>query len=152
VQPLVKLNVLRAQNFQYKAGAMVSFNASINVPAATAAGPGTQTVTGRCTAPVGSKFFAIGTHTRAHATVADVNLVSNGLTTNIVHTTDWSYCDVGVWTAPQFLTTQSGDSFGYSCAYANQGTTAVTVGETELASEACMTVGYYFPAGGSLCM
>ena len=61
--PKVKLNILFAKNVQYKAGVMVSFNTSINVPAATATGPGMQTVNGTCTAPAGSKFFSMSTHT-----------------------------------------------------------------------------------------
>ena len=106
-QPQIKLNLFRAQNFQYTVGAMVSFNTSIDVPAATATGPGTQTVMGTCSAPAGASFFAIGTHTNSRATTGDVNFVSGGTTTNIVHTTDWQNPDVGVWTAPQFLTVQS---------------------------------------------
>ncbi len=51
VSPTLKLNVLYAKNVMYQAGTMVSFNAGIDVPPATAAGPGTQTVSGTCTAP-----------------------------------------------------------------------------------------------------
>ena len=59
-------------------GTMVSFNAGIDVPPATAAGPGMQTVTGTCSAPVGSKFFAVTSHTHKHATDTRVNFVSGG--------------------------------------------------------------------------
>jgi hypothetical protein len=149
--PQVKLNLLGTPNLRYTAGSMVSFNTSINVPPAGAKGPGTQTVMGTCTAPAGASFFAIGTDTNSHATAADVNLVSGGTTTNVVHTTDWLNPDVGVWTAPQFLAVHDGDSFTYSCAYSNPGTSPVTVGETEASNEKCMAVGYYFPAGSAAC-
>ena len=149
-EPQVKVNVLRARNLQHKAGAMVSFNTAINVPAATAAGSGKQTVMGTCMAPAGANFFAIGTHTNARATAADVNLVSGGATTNVVHTTDYKNPDVGIWMAPPFLPVQSGDSFTYSCAYSNSGMSPVTVGETST-NEVCMLVGYYFPAGSVSC-
>jgi hypothetical protein len=152
VSPKVKMNFLYAQNVQYKAAAMVSFNFGINVPPATASGPGAQTVSGKCTAPVGSKFFAITTHTHKHAVAADVNYISNGQTTNIVHTTDWEHPDVGLWQAPDFLTVQQGDSFTYSCSYQNTGSTAVTVGETAASNEMCMAIGYYFPAGQATCL
>jgi hypothetical protein len=144
--PQVKMNFLFAKNVQYKAAAMQSFNTGINIPPATASGPGTQTVQGTCQPPVGSKFFAMTTHTHKHATLAEVNYLSGGKTTNIVHTTDWEHPDVGVWSAPSFLTVKSGDSFTYSCSYKNTSSAAVTVGEYAATNEMCMAIGYYFPA------
>ncbi len=164
--PKVKLNILFAKNVQYKAGVMVSFNTKIDVPAATASGPGMQTVSGTCTAPVGSKFFSMSTHTHKHATAAIVNFVSSGSTEPIVHTgaddsyppmqqagtgTDWEHPGVSLWSGPDFLTVKQGDSFSYSCAYVNTATTAVTVGETAASNEMCMAIGYYYPAGTSSC-
>jgi hypothetical protein len=146
------MNFLYAQNVQYKAAAMVSFNFNINVPPATASGPGTQTVSGTCRAPAGSKFFAFTTHTHKHATAADVTYTTNGQTTNIVHTVDWEHPDVGLWHAPDFLTVQQGDTFTYSCSYQNDGSSAVTVGETAASNEMCMAIGYYFPAGSAACL
>ena len=80
-------------------------------------------MTGTCTAPAGAKFFA---HRRRTRTVtrpsADVNFVSGGTTTNIVHTTDWQNPDVGRRGRRRtFLAVQAGDSFTYSCAYSNPG-------------------------------
>lgn len=151
LMPNLKLNVLYAKNVQYQAGTMISFNTAIDVPPANANGPGTQTVRGTCTAPVGSKFFAVTSHTHKHAVVTDVNFISGGQTTNIVHTTDWESPDVGLWYAPDFLTVNQGDSFSYSCSYSNSTSTAVTVGETAASNEMCMAIGYYFPAGSALC-
>ncbi|MGH7438175.1 MAG: hypothetical protein ACRENE_21025 [Polyangiaceae bacterium] len=145
VQPEVKLNVLYAKNVQYTAGAMVSFNSGIYVA------PGaTQTLTGTCTPPVGSKFFAYTTHAHKHATELDVNYVSGGVTTNIVKSPMWDSPDVALWNAPNFLTIKSGDKLTYSCAYSNVGGgTAVTLGETAATNEMCMSIGYYFPAQGA---
>jgi len=151
LSPTVKLNVLYAKNVQYQAGTMVSFNVDIDVPPANAQGPGTQTVKGTCSAPVGSKFFAVTTHTHKHATEADVNFISDGQTQNIVKTTDWESPDVGLFYAPNFLTIKQGDSFTYSCSYSNTTSTAVTVGETAASNEMCMAIGYYFPAGAASC-
>src|SRR5262249_42951017 len=123
--PVVKLNVLYGKDIQYKAGAMISFNTQINVPP-----NGTQTVHGTCTPPAGSNFFLMSTHTHRWATSADVNYVSGGQTTNIVHTSDYENPGTHVWQAPNFLTTKAGDTFTYSCAYKNTDTFAVTVGET----------------------
>jgi hypothetical protein len=146
ISPVLKLNVLLAKNVQYQAATMVSFNAGINVPPG-----GMQTVMGGCSAPVGSKFFAITTHTHKHATESKVNFISGGKVQNIVDTTDWESPDVGLWYAPNYLTVNSGDSFTYSCAYTNTGSTAVTVGETAAFNEMCMAIGYFFPAGSAVC-
>ncbi len=164
--PKVKFNILFAENIQYKAGVMVSFNNSIDVPAATAAGPGQQTVKGTCTAPAGSNFFIMSTHTHKHATAAIVTYNSGGTSEEIVHTgpettyptdqeqgsgTDWEHPGVAQWLAPSFLTTKLGDSFTYSCAYTNTDSTPVTVGETAASNEMCMAIGYYYPAGTTSC-
>jgi hypothetical protein len=166
IQPQIKINLLFAKNVMYQAGTMVSFNSTINVPPGTSTNPGVQTVSGTCTAPVGAQFFTMSTHTHKHATAAWVEFIHAGATTEIVHTgtttgypadqepgsgTDYEHPGVGLWTAPNFLTIQSGDSFAYHCSYANTGTTAVTVGETAASNEMCMAVGYYFPAGNARC-
>jgi|SRR5579872_1599932 len=166
LQPQIKLNLLYAKNVMYQAGTMVSFNSTINVPAATSAGPGTQTVSGNCSAPTGAKFFTMSTHTHKHATAAWVDYIHNGQTTEVVHTgatstypadqepgsgTDWEHPGVGLWVAPNYLTVAAGDSFTYHCSYSNTGSTAVTVGETAANNEMCMAIGYYFPAGSAYC-
>jgi hypothetical protein len=164
--PKIKVNLLFAQNVKYQAGTMVSFNTSINVPPATTSGPGTQTVQGTCSAPAGANFFTMSTHTHKNATAAWVDYIHNGTTTEIVHTgatstyptdqepgsgTDWEHPGVGLWTTPNFLTVQAGDTFTYHCSYSNSGTQAITVGETAAYNEMCMAVGYYFPAGATSC-
>jgi Copper type II ascorbate-dependent monooxygenase, C-terminal domain len=164
--PQIKVNLLFAKNVMYQAGTMVSFNTQINIPGATSAGPGTQTVSGTCSAPAGAKFFTMSTHTHKHATAAWIDFIHAGSTTEIVHTgststypadqepgsgTDWEHPGVGLWTAPNFLTIQSGDSFTYHCSYSNTATTSVTVGETAASNEMCMAIGYYFPAGSASC-
>lgn len=149
--PQVKLNLNTVASIKYQAAAMYSFNTSIDVPPATPAGPGTQTVSGTCTAPVGSNFFVMTTHTHKYATVTKVNYLHDGQTYNIVDTTDWEHPDVGVWEAPNFLTVQPGDSFTYSCSYSNPTSSPVLVGDTAATNEMCMEIGYYFPAGSASC-
>jgi hypothetical protein len=164
--PQVKLNLIYAKDVKYQAGTLVSFNVGINVPAASSSGPGTQTVQGTCTAPVGANFYQMSTHTHKHATAAWVDYVHNGASTEIVHTgqassyppdqemgsgVDWEHPGVGLWVSPNFLTVQQGDSFTYHCSYSNSSSQAVTVGETATYNEMCMAVGYYFPAGAVSC-
>jgi hypothetical protein len=144
ISPQVKLNVYYAQNVKYKAASMASFNTGINVPPM-----GTQTVKGTCRPPAGSNFFLLTTHTHKFATAADVNYVSGGQTTNMVHTTDWENPGTHTWQAPNFLTTKAGDTFTYSCTYQNPLNIAVTVGETAAKNEMCMAIGYFFPAPAS---
>jgi hypothetical protein len=164
--PKVQLNILFAKDVKEKAAVMVSFNRQINIPGATSSGPGTQTVSGTCNPPAGAKFFTMSTHTHKHATAAAVQLVSGGVSREIVHTgattdypadqqkgtgTDWEHPGVGEWNAPDYLTVKQGDTFTYSCSYTNTATTAVTVGETAASNEMCMAIGYYFPAGTAYC-
>jgi len=164
--PQIKVNLLYATNVKYEAGTMASFNTSINIPAATASGPGMQTVSGTCTPTAGSNFFTMSTHTHKHATAAWVDYVHNGVTTEIVHTgtettypadqevgsgVDWEHPGVGLWVTPNFLTTVAGDTFVYHCAYTNTQSNAVTVGETAANNEMCMAIGYYFPASSVPC-
>jgi hypothetical protein len=114
VYPKVKLNVLYATNVTASAGAMVSFNAGISVPAG-----GTQDVKGYCSnLPAGSKFFAMTTHVHRHGgsvstgAYTDVNFVSGGKTTNIVHSTDWENPNV---TLPAQPARHPTDQFTYDC-------------------------------------
>ena len=112
-----------------------------------------QDVTGSCSPPAGSKFFAFTTHVHRHggstATGAftDVNFVRAGMKTNLVHSTDWENPDVALWNAPDYLTVQSGDKFQYDCHFVNKDSMPVTFGETAATGEMCMSIGYYFPAG-----
>ena len=148
--PTVKLNVLNAKNVTQTASAMVSFNAGISVPAG-----GSQDVRGSCSPPAGSKFFAFTTHVHRHGgstttgAYTDVNYVTGGQTTNIVHSTDWENPDVALWGPPNFLTTKAGDQFTYDCHFVNTDSVPVTFGETAASGEMCMSIGYYFPAGAA---
>jgi hypothetical protein len=142
VKPVVKLNVYFAKNMQYKAGSVFSLaaNSQILVPP-----NGTQTVRGTCTAGAGAKFFLWTTHSHKFTTADDINYISGGKTTNIVHTTDWEDPGTHVWGPPDFLTVKAGDSFSYSCSYKNTLSTTLTFGETAAHNEMCLAIGYYFP-------
>jgi len=143
ITPELKLNILFAVNATQDATAMVSFNSGISVPPM-----GTQDVTGTCSPPAGSKFFAYTTHVHRHggsvSTGAYTDVTYNG--TPIVHSTDWENPSVALWGPPNFLTIKSGDTIGYDCHFVNTDSTAVTFGETAATNEMCMSIGYYFPA------
>ena len=149
VKPVVKLNVLYAKNVMQKAASVFSLlaNAQISVPPG-----GSQTVRGSCSVPAGSNFFLWTTHSHKFTTEDNVDYVSGGQTTNIVHTTDWENPGTHIWTAPNFLTTKAGDSFNYSCSYKNTLPMTLTFGETAAYNEMCLAIGYYFPAGVAACL
>jgi Copper type II ascorbate-dependent monooxygenase, C-terminal domain len=151
--PKIKVNVYFVKNVANVAAAMVSFNTTINVPAASASGPGTQTVSGVCSPPAGSHVFLASTHTHKHAVAADIQYVTNGQSRTIVHTTDWEHPAMYNWQNPDnpIIVTQSGDTFPYSCSYSNDSNAAVTLGETAASNEMCMEVSYYYPAGQAPC-
>ena len=151
VDAVLKVNVLYAQNVTNYASTMYSFNAGINVPPGSAAGPGMQTVQGTCNPPAGSNFFAITTHTHRWAVEADVNLMRGGQMTNVVKTTNWESPDTALWNGP-FLTMMPGDSFTYSCSYSNSDSFTVTAGTTAANNEMCMAIGYFFPPGMAQCL
>jgi hypothetical protein len=143
VTPSLKLNVLFANNATQAAAAMVSFNSGIAVQPM-----GTQDVTGSCSPPAGSKFFAYTTHTHRHggsvSTGAHTDVTYNGQT--IVSSTDWENPSVALWGPPNFLTINAGDTLGYDCHFVNTDSALVTFGETAATNEMCMSIGYYFPA------
>jgi hypothetical protein len=166
IYPKMKLNILYAKDVQYKAGVVVSFNTQINVPPATANGPGTQTVSGTCRATAGSQFFQMATHTHKHGTTATIQLTQGGQTTELVHTgpadsypadqapgtgVDYLHPGVAVWNAPNFLTLGQGDYFTYSCSYENDSSSAVVVGQLAATNEMCMMMAYYYPVAQSSC-
>lgn len=165
LSPEIKLNLFRANNAQYAAMFMVAFNVAINVPAGTPQTPGVQTVSGSCVAAAGSKFFFMTTRTRSLGTAASVKLTQGASSSELVHTgaspfyppaqqpgtgLDWSNPGVSQWSAPDFLTEQSGDSFDYSCTYANTTNVAVTAGAGP-GTELCMPSAYFFPASSVSC-
>jgi hypothetical protein len=148
----VKMNLLFANDVQYRAGSLLSFNVGINVPPAGPDGlPGAQTVKGKCTAPAGSNVFLVTTKTYGHATLAEVDYVSGGQSQTIVRSTDWEHPGARVWGSPCFLTLKSGDAISYSCSYTNSGSTPIVVGDFEATNDVCMAIAYYFPAGNGEC-
>jgi hypothetical protein len=137
----ITLNLELATGTFQKAGALVSFNTSINIPP-----NGTQTVSGSCAAPAGAQFFIASTHTHKHATVATIDKAVNGqITQELVHTTDWEHPAVGSWGTPPYMTFASNEQVYYSCSYQNDTSAAITVGTSAIKNEMCMAILYFFP-------
>jgi hypothetical protein len=166
LSPSAQVNVLYApdSSLQYRAAVMDAFNRNIDVPPGVPGPdggilPGTQTVSGTCTAPAGLQFFAMTTLTFSHATAASISLASGGSSMELVHTgseasypadqlagtgADWLHPGFGLLCPP--LKLAAGDSFTYSCSYANFGNTAVAIGDS-ITNDQCNAIGYYYPVG-----
>jgi hypothetical protein len=52
------------------------------------------------------------------------------------------------WTAPFY--TFAADQLTYECTYNNAGNTTIRSGLVDATDEACMAIGYFFPATGPL--
>jgi hypothetical protein len=137
-------NKVKAANF-VKAGAQVSFNIGINVPA-----HGTQTVGGDCTPVAGAKYFLMQTHSHRYTTAASVHrkLANGMLGEALSESTNWEQPEVRVWMKEPFLTFQSGEKFAYSCSYKNDTNSPITVGISAEKNEMCMAEAYFFPFNG----
>jgi hypothetical protein len=142
----VRLNIERTQSPNpQRAGALISFNTSIRIPA-----NGAQTVSGTCAVPAGANFFILSTHTHKYATVASIR-DGSATGTELVHTTDWENPDTKVWLQAPFYNFSG--SLHYSCTYQNTTSQVITVGESAARNEMCMAVTYFFPAnsGSQFC-
>lgn len=140
----VTLDVRSTTGAYQRAGAFITYNTQINIPAG-----GTQTVSGDCTPPAGANFFTMSTHSHKRTTDAMAARAVGGTPGEmLVHTTDWEHATVSDWGAPGYLTFAPGEQLHYQCSYRNDTSAAITVGESAAKNEMCMAVGYYFPATG----
>jgi hypothetical protein len=138
----VKLDFDYAQGTFQSAGAFVTYNTQISIPAG-----GTQTVSGDCTVPDGASFFVLSTHSHKRTLEAIAAKTLNGTVgAPIVDTTDWEHAAVSRFSSDPFLTFAAGEKLHYQCSYKNDTTDTITVGESAAKNEMCMAVGYYFPS------
>ena len=68
--------------------------------------------------------------------------------TVLLTSTDWEHPAVQGWSAP-FHTFATGQ-LTYECTFDNTGSTTITSGPSDATDEACMAIGYFFPATTSL--
>jgi len=146
IQAHIALNVNKVKNAMYqKADAEISFNVGIAVPPM-----GTQTVTGTCPNVPGANYFLLSTHMHKHGTDATISVArSNGMTEQLVHTTNWDAPDAKIYQQAPFLTLQGSDHFVYTCSYKNDSNATIYVGTSAATNEMCMMETYFFPASGT---
>src|SRR5207245_7939354 len=145
----VWLNMTYATGSYQKAGAYVTYNTQIRIPAG-----GTQTVSGDCNVPAGAQFFVMSTHSHKHTVDAIAAKSQNGqVSEQLVKTTDWEHAAVARWGASPFLTFAPGEKLHYECSYNNDTASTIVVGNSAKTNEMCMAVGYYFPTDtGTFCL
>jgi len=111
---------------------------AIDVPA-----QGEQTLTTTCTFPADANVLSLTPHMHAHGRSFEADLVRGGDVTPLLSTTGWSNPET-TWFDPG-LTVSAGDGVRFTCAYTNDGDTAITFGPTA-DDEMCMLFGYHWPA------
>jgi hypothetical protein len=119
-----------------KTATYLTINTSFAIPPGAVGYETTKT----CAAPAGAKFWWLSTRTHKFATQAKV--INSG--SDVVVSTDWEHPSIATFTAPGFLTFPGG--LTYQCTYNNPLGFTIQPGDSEVTNEACMGIGYFFPA------
>lgn len=133
---LLKSQALATGVAYTKTAAYLTINSNIAIPPSAS---GYQ-VSNTCATPVGAKFWWLSTRTHKFATQAKI-INSGG---DVVVSTDWEHPSIATFMAPGFLTFPTG--LTYECTYNNPNGFTIHSGDSEDSDEACIGVGYFFPA------
>jgi len=127
-----------------KSATYLAANLTFSIPTPAAGFPAQQT----CALPAGAKFWWLSTRTHHFATESAILDTGSPL----VVSTDWQHPSVMAFDAPAFYSF-SASGMTYRCTYDNPTGAPVHAGEDEESNEACIGVGYFFPAARpSLCI
>lgn len=112
-------------------------NISLTIP------PGTsnQVFERTCAVPAATKFWWLST--RTHRFASDSRIRNAGA--DVVVSTDWEHPAEFLAQAPGFFQFDPA-GLTYRCTYDNPGTATIQSGESEATDEACIGIGYFFPA------
>jgi hypothetical protein len=116
-----------------------TWNASISLPAFTNGTVETQS----CPAPAGASFWRLTTNSHKQSVLTQVR---DGATV-LFQGTNWEAPGAQLFSAAPFATFSTGQ-LTYECTYDNPTNRTITSGESFAVDEACMAVGYFFPATG----
>ena len=134
---LVEAEALAPATEFTKTATYVTTNISLLIPP-NAVG---YTVEETCAAPPAVKFWWLSTRTHRFAISATLR---DDATTLLV-TTDWEHPTQATYDPPGFYAF-SASGLTYQCIYNNPTGSTITSGESETSDEACMAIGYFFPA------
>lgn len=128
-----------------KTAAYVTFNGSINIPAAQGTTPGTAIATNTCNIPATSKVWLMSTHAHKQAIRTEVRDGVAASTNVVFKSNDWEHPGVKTWMATPFYQFASG-KLTYECEYSNPNPYSIQTGDSAKTDEMCMATGYVFPA------
>lgn len=99
------------------------------------------TVEQTCQVPSASKFWWLSTRTHHFAVLSKIRNAG----ADVVVSTDWEHPTVLLPPPPAFFQF-SPSGMTYQCVYDNPGSSTIQSGESESSNEACIGIGYFFPA------
>ena len=120
-----------------KSATYLAANLTLSIPSPTGGFPAQQT----CATPTGAKFWWLSTRTHHFATESRIE----DATSPLVVSTNWQHPAIATFNPPAFYAF-SGSGMTYRCTYDNVTGAPVHAGEDEESQEACIGVGYFFPA------
>jgi hypothetical protein len=127
-----------------KSATYLAANLTFSIPTPASGFPVQQT----CMAPPGAKFWWFSTRTHHFAVESRIQDASSPL----VVSTDWEHPATATFGPPAFYSF-SASGMTYRCSYDNPTGAPIHSGESETSNEACIGVGYFFPAARpSLCI
>jgi hypothetical protein len=127
-----------------KSATYLAANLTFSIPAPAAGFPAQQT----CAVPAAAKFWWFSTRTHHFATESRIEDAGSPL----VVSTDWQHPASMTFDPPAFHSFPA-SGMTYRCTYDNPTGAPIHAGEDEESNEACIGVGYFFPAARpSLCI
>jgi hypothetical protein len=140
----INAEALGAGTAYTRTAAYQTYAASISIPPGVTSHVESRT----CAVPAGVRFWWLSTKAHEHAVQTVVKDGTAASTTELLDSTDWEHPAVQVWSAPFYTFTAS--QLTYECTFNNTGSTTITSGPSDATDEACMAIGYFFPATTSL--
>ena len=120
-----------------KSATYLTTNVSFSIPAGATSFPVEQT----CTVPAGAKFWWLSTRTHRHAVSSKIR--NSG--SDVLLSSDWGHPTEYLPMPPNYFQFSAG-GMTYQCVYDNPGVAPISSGESEANEEACVGIGYFFPA------
>jgi hypothetical protein len=134
---LLQADALAPGDAYTKTATYLTYNANISIAPNAVGATAQQT----CATPVGAKFWWLSTRTHLHASSSQIS----DATSPLVVSSDWEHPAAATFGPPAFYAF-SPAGLTYRCVYDNPGNMAIHDGESEATDEACIGIGYFFPA------
>jgi hypothetical protein len=119
----------------------VATNTALSIPPSAIGDVESKT----CQIPDGASFWRLTV--RTHKQSVRTRILDGGAT--LFESTDWEHPGATSHTATPFLTFTTG-GLTYECTYDNPTGRTITAGHSSVTDEACIAIGYFFPATNSL--